>query len=918
MNINDVVSNNINFSNKEFPALKSSLKISRCSSSSNSCSFKSVRFAPELTTVKSFDCNLEPSSISNESSPNLYALDDHSQVSNFINPNSQLLLKNNNTPTTNNNILIGSKSNNDTVWFSQLNIINSLQNNITTRNSNNNLLTDFGLDYDSDTSLDDIYLNSSLINGNISDPTLRQFEINNDNDSKFPFFENNDDSDEGDSELDHLINNSYLFSKDLFFKSNKNYTFSPKPMNQNQNIDDAINDFIDCTSLHRAVTTKNWKLLKSNVSSFEHTPEIVQSNSILEKKLFEYLDHSNIRLNSIDQVSDIIIGSIFVNNLNFEKHIEVKFTFNDWKDIHYVTAQYNKSITKSIDQFEFKIDLDSFKHILQFKGLIYNNKDTRFSNCEFNIDLCCRYLVNNETYYDNNNYENYQIYLSLETENLLYSDKLDDTRQEPVIDNSTHSLIRNDKLKPEQCNNYENNKTKIQKFNNSFLDDFITTTTLTHNSNPSKTANISRKFSVNTDYYNTSPLKHLYHNDTTLIKPRSVNSVVLCDEAINQNSQNRTSNTDKNVNNSDFTSHIANPSKFPQDIALTNNIAISNNSHPDGNSTTIMNINTNNIANKNNNKNSEPNTDTNNSHVTNLNSGDRKIVFNNSVNNKILSAISNNMGCNNVFVDGQGSSSSDSLQSSLTTSIFSQSTATSLSLNNMKEQLRWDDYKGGSAIGSLKTPLIQQNPQFSSSSSSISSISDDVSSSFFQLQTRPSLASFLPPSSSSRNLSDVTCKNTLAHSCFNNLTRKRKNSNLVEVLDNCGYENDNVRDVDILPASPINNDTDTFFDSFNDDTNTIMTDTTTTFFGENATTNNYGAEINLFDNDYNYDSQTIQPSSLSQKDLQTMENEERFHSCNGSNYLSLNIKSEFNSSLDTLIISSPSPKEVNICGSTIL
>lgn len=55
--------------------------------------------------------------------------------------------------------------------------------------------------------------------------------------------------------------------------------------------------------------------------------------------------------------------------------------------------------------------------------------------------------------------------------------------------------------------------------------DFLLSTTVSHkNPQPSQQSH-GRKFSDDTDYYNTSPLKHLFHNDTTLAKPSRINEV---------------------------------------------------------------------------------------------------------------------------------------------------------------------------------------------------------------------------------------------------------------------------------------------------------------------------------------------------------------------------------------------------------
>ena len=427
--------------------LKSSLKIISCPSSSSSSSsgsiLKNVRFAPELTTVKKFDCQSEPSSISNENSPTLYPLDEISKF-NYMSLD---------------NYIGGDDSDNDGddnegFWFKEIPILNNVKNNSNKNHSRYNEynLKKFSLDSDSDSSLDDYqYYNLGDENPMIM-PTLS--------------LENHNMA----TSLDFIDNTISGLNPNLF-------------------------------------VIKKWDLQTSNLKMFKQY--------LNEENLFQYLNNQNIRLHSLKQLDDSkLSGLIYVNNLNFEKFIEIKFSFNNWKDIHYVTANFNKSITNKIDEFKFIIDLNSLKYTLQFKGLIYNeNSDSldrlNITKCPLNVNLCCRYDVNNETYYDNNYYENYQMSLIVETENCMINEQ---TVRSPSITNVDEPT--------ETCRAYS-------KTSDSFLNDFLTTTTLTHSKKRITNANISRRFSEDTDYYNTSPLKHLYHNDTTLIKPAKANSVLV-------------------------------------------------------------------------------------------------------------------------------------------------------------------------------------------------------------------------------------------------------------------------------------------------------------------------------------------------------------------------------------------------------
>ncbi|QLL35036.1 hypothetical protein HG536_0H04120 [Torulaspora globosa] len=259
----------------------------------------------------------------------------------------------------------------------------------------------------------------------------------------------------------------------------------------------------------------DWRLTKTNISPMRPVwnPFLLASNqkageNDLESQIFDYLQGSNIRLHSLKQSTTEfgkIIGLIYVNNLNFEKFIEIKLTFNRWKDMHYIPANFSRSITDKIDEFRFVIDLNSLKYSLQVKNLIYAMPDSTTSVCRLNVELCCRYDVNNETFYDNNNYENYQIQLAATVRNTAAQVTPSTVKENP------------------SSNIHDTNPSQT----NSFARDFLVSTTLTHNPNLKKSSIGSRQFSEDTDYYNTSPLKHLYHNDTSLIKPVRMNQVLM-------------------------------------------------------------------------------------------------------------------------------------------------------------------------------------------------------------------------------------------------------------------------------------------------------------------------------------------------------------------------------------------------------
>ncbi|CCH58754.1 hypothetical protein TBLA_0A09710 [Henningerozyma blattae CBS 6284] len=172
-----------------------------------------------------------------------------------------------------------------------------------------------------------------------------------------------------------------------------------------------------------------------------------------------------------------LLGSVYVKNLAYEKTILLKLTFNNWSDIHYLSCTYESSVSKDVDIFTFILDLNLFKNSLILKKYVYCNNKC-LTNCPILFQLCIQYDVLGQSYYDNNNGKNYNLQVAATIKKLL-----------PPTNNSPN--------KPVQIN------------------------TARHH---------TRRFTDDTDYFNTSPLKHLYHDDTTLIRPKHLNKVLIGDE----------------------------------------------------------------------------------------------------------------------------------------------------------------------------------------------------------------------------------------------------------------------------------------------------------------------------------------------------------------------------------------------------
>lgn len=429
--------------------LKSSLKLSKSHSTpsvtttSSSSSQKNVRFAAELTTVKKFDSSAEPISISNENSPRFYPISDSDLQYNIAHP--ETLYDGDGDDDDHDDDCCSTE---DGFWFHESSILPSLQR------------------------LNDVKRLKKINKENTC--PLSKFQLEYDSDSGVDY-----DEDEFEDDVPDIDSNCQ--------KSNCGGEGGSGESDNNKFI-----EIID------------WRLLKTNVCPFKKIwNPFLSNNNSLEDQIFDYLQGLNIRLHSLKQLDNKfgkIVGLIYVNNLNFEKFIEIKLTFNSWKDIHYITANYSRSVTGKIDEFKFVIDLNSLKYALQVKNLIYARTDSSSTVCPLNVELCCRYDVNNETFYDNNNYDNYQMKLTATTT----------TNFVPVVNEIPPSPVNDSK----------------PQTGNSFSRDFLISTTLSHQPNLTKYAVDSRRFSDDTDYYNTSPLKHLYHNDTTLIRPVRLNQVL--------------------------------------------------------------------------------------------------------------------------------------------------------------------------------------------------------------------------------------------------------------------------------------------------------------------------------------------------------------------------------------------------------
>ena len=236
---------------------------------------------------------------------------------------------------------------------------------------------------------------------------------------------------------------------------------------------------------------KDWDLVSTNLSG---TATFPNENDILH----DFLQGQNIRLRSITQLPferNKLIGLLVVDNISYEKFIEIKFTFNNWNNINYLNAFFDRSLTDRYDQFKFILNLDSFKVFLRVKGLINGTNDM------LNIEFCCRYDVRNETYYDNNHSQNYKLTMRKRhhEQDLLVIPK----------ESSTTTTIRNPLPVASDPPRISKGTTDTAKGTDVLVDSQRAKLSVDSTTTPPAP---SRIFNDDTDYFNTSPLKHLYHN----------------------------------------------------------------------------------------------------------------------------------------------------------------------------------------------------------------------------------------------------------------------------------------------------------------------------------------------------------------------------------------------------------------------
>lgn len=146
------------------------------------------------------------------------------------------------------------------------------------------------------------------------------------------------------------------------------------------------------------------------------TPNMLRSTDKI--KLIE------LKIDSINSFE--LFGVIHVENVSFEKKVEIKYSVDNWKSNFINFANYHRSIDNKVDEFQFKIN---FKNLIKSKD--YNDNNL--------LQICLIYCVNNETYYDNNFNENYQLTITKPSSSYVSTPSTSSNN----IKTSTHSQTSN-------------------------------------------------------------------------------------------------------------------------------------------------------------------------------------------------------------------------------------------------------------------------------------------------------------------------------------------------------------------------------------------------------------------------------------------------------------------------------------------
>ncbi|KAL6932421.1 hypothetical protein ACO0OL_003899 [Hanseniaspora opuntiae] len=242
----------------------------------------------------------------------------------------------------------------------------------------------------------------------------------------------------------------------------KHFDTSPDP-NLSRDIEKFVSSSLDnINSLNKSKESVGDVSLSPLSKNLSHHTIILDSNFNYQQNLMHQypwqFNSKTIQVKNVyvSQSQNQLIVYLSVENLAFEKDIKLKYSFDNWNKIFYSEGKYEKQINSKYDEFKCVIDIP----------LSSNNKETITE-----INFCCSYKVNNMVYYDNNNYHNFKLKLKT-TKKINYQSE---------TSSQTSSNVNKNLVKPP---------------------------------NTPEKVDLTRSFEQSKLFYNTSPWKNIYRQDS--------------------------------------------------------------------------------------------------------------------------------------------------------------------------------------------------------------------------------------------------------------------------------------------------------------------------------------------------------------------------------------------------------------------
>lgn len=256
-------------------------------------------------------------------------------------------------------------------------------------------------------SLDDVFYNN---------PSHEHYRYPNDDVLDSDLY-NSDDSFDSESESEH----------DAQFDTNYSYKYRNFGRQGDRDDDDDETDHMSFKSSKGSTAYPNpkhgklidWKLTLKNFPALNYDGHISRNTPVFLERVF------------ITPDKKYLLGHIAVKNLSFEKSITLKYTFDNWLTIVEISTSYVLDIPlvlkkNNYDRFIFKIPLNSLLnkfnlHSSSSYGGSYFSSKNRFNGMlasdqgnhrhDNDYQFCIKYVANNQEFWDNNNFQNYEINL---------------------------------------------------------------------------------------------------------------------------------------------------------------------------------------------------------------------------------------------------------------------------------------------------------------------------------------------------------------------------------------------------------------------------------------------------------------------------------------------------------------------------